>query len=237
MKLSYQEVEELANQYGLVIRGGFEVEQGDDVPEFSQGKLAKTLVLFGNAGSSIWREFSNSPEYADNKTDPLNRWSGRIGNEMALTLGGQAYFPFGEPPYRPFIKWAKKSETLTPSKLGMLIHPKYGLWHAYRFAITFDSKLSLPGSQTVSEDICSNCVEQPCLNQCPVGAFTGKDYDVESCYHFLKATPAASCHTHTCMARLACPEGAKFNYHLDHAQFHMKAFYNSIANRFEDQNH
>ena len=59
--MNRQALDTEAGRYGLVIRGGFAVESDDSVPEVSPGLPAQSLVLFGNAGSSIWPTFSEAP--------------------------------------------------------------------------------------------------------------------------------------------------------------------------------
>ena len=230
-------INQMAQIHGLVVRGGFTVDDEDQVPEIRTGVPASHLVLFGNAGSSLWERFSDSAEYSDGLADPLNRWSERIGQQVARELSGLAIFPFGGPPYQPFIRWAKKAESLRSSKLGMLIHPRYGLWHAYRFAVALPEPESFSPSESTIEatetDICEQCVEQPCLKTCPVNAFTVTGYDVAACYGFLKQKPQSDCRKTTCQARLACPEGKGFHYQRQHARFHMDAFFNSVANQLD----
>ena len=228
-------IEQLAGQYGLVIRGGFHVQADDAVPDLEQGARPGTLVLFGNAGSSLWQAFSASTEFSDGEPDSLDRWSERIGNQMAEQLGGLALFPFGGPPYQPFTQWAKKAESLANSKLGMLIHPRYGLWHAYRFAIAIPLTVDAFSRAPEMTDVCASCEDQPCLSQCPVKAFNGDSYDVESCYQYLHTNPDSSCRTQTCQARMACPEGHAFHYRQDHARFHMDAFYRNVDRRFGEK--
>ena len=232
--VSLSDIQSTAAQLGLVTRGGFPIAPEDGVPGYGEGELSGTLLLFGNAGSSIWGEFSRSTEYADGNPDPLNRWSQRVGINMAEAFGGQAFFPFGGPPYQPFLGWAKKAESLQNSRLGMLIHPQYGLWHAYRFAIAFPGDINGLTSPPDATDICAKCKDQPCLSACPVSAFDGDNYDVEGCYGYLAENPDSKCLTQTCEARFACPEGGAFNYELDHARFHMSAFYRSIHARFSE---
>ena len=228
-----------ALQHGLVIRGGFNLDQDDNVPDIGEQVAAKSLLLVGNAGSSIWASFSGSDEYHDGHPDPLNRWSERIGHALADKFGGQALFPFGGPPYQPFLRWAKKAESLQNSRLGMLIHPQYGLWHAYRFALAFPIPVGSSATgkaretATAGGDICRQCEQKPCLstspigagpvNACPVNAFeTG--YDVQSCYRYLESHPDSKCMTTGCQARIACPQGAQYHYEPTHAAFHMRAF-------------
>ena len=231
-------INQLAQSHGLVVRGGFTVDDNDQVPEIHPGVPASKLVLFGNAGSSLWEQFSASAEYSDGREDPLNRWSERIGQQIARELSGLALFPFGGPPYQPFIRWARKAESLQSSKLGMLIHPRYGLWHAYRFAVALPESESLSLSEATPEavetDICERCIEQPCLKICPVNAFTISGYDVAACYGFLKQNPQSECRKTTCQSRLACPEGKDFHYQQRHAQFHMDAFIVSMADQLDN---
>ena len=219
----------LADRHGLVIRGGFPVRQDDEVPPVGDGNPARTLILFGNAGSSIWEAFSSSAEYADGQPDPLDRWSERIGTEMARSLSGRALFPFGGPPYRPFLRWAKKAEALHNSRLGMLIHPRYGLWHAYRFAIALPRDVEID-ADGASDDICARCPDQPCVTACPVGAFD-RDYDAKACYTHLVSDQGITCKT-TCRARLSCPYASEFRYHPGHAEFHMDAYIRTMSRRF-----
>jgi ferredoxin len=230
-------VNQLAQHHGLVVRGGFTVEDDDQVPEIHAGVPASKLFLFGNAGSSLWERFAASSEFSDGRKDPLNRWSERIGQQVARELSGLALFPFGEPPYRPFISWAKKAESLQSSKLGMLIHPRYGLWHAYRFAVALPESESLSPLEATPEavdtDICERCIAQPCLKSCPVNAFTNSGYEVATCYEFLKQNPQSDCRKSTCQARLICPEGKDFRYQQEHAQFHMNAFIASMADQLD----
>ncbi len=233
------DIHRLAQQHGLVVRGGFVVDESDQVPCIDERIAAVTLVLFGNVGSSLWTCFSNSKEYADRLPDPLNRWSERIGEQIASRLSGRALFPFGGPPYQPFIEWAKKSESLRHSKIGMLIHSQYGLWHAYRFAVALPELIvGLKTTQAV-DDICQRCVEQPCLSTCPVGAFSTSGYDVAVCYDFLKdakqesGRQSGACRE-GCQARQACPQGHQFRYQTQHERFHMDAIFDGLSNRLEN---
>lgn len=233
MTLSLQQIKDRAGAYGLVIRGGFSIDIDDSVPPLKNGKHANTLILFGNTGSSIWPIFSQSEEYLDGDADPLNRWSERIGDMLAAQWGGIALFPFGGPPYQPFLNWAKKSEQLQSSKLGMLIHPEYGLWHAYRFAIALPEVINMAAYNIESnQHACDRCASKPCLSGCPVDAFNGEYYDVEKCFTYLDQHPQAKCHQVGCLARVACPEGQGYRYQADHAAFHMEKFVDSLREQF-----
>lgn len=219
-----------AARHGLMLRGGFAVQAGDDVPDVGEAP-AKHLLLFGNAGSSMWAAFCASKEYLDKRPDPLNRWSRRIGEQLAGQWSARALFPFGGPPHLPFLRWGKKAESLQNSRLGMLMHPRFGLWHAYRFALALAQPIDMPAPAAAphSADICRRCRAKPCLRPCPVNAFSETNYDVQSCFRHLAAHPGGRCMTEGCQARLACPQGEAYRYHPPHAAFHMSAFVAAMA--------
>ena len=242
-----------AAEYGIIARGGFAVDAQDAVPDIDiGGKLlaAKYLLLFGNAGSSMWAAFSASIEYRDNRPDPLNRWSARIGQTIAAQFSARALFPFGDSPRphppHPFVRWGKKAESLQNSRLGLLIHPQFGLWHAYRFALAFaetpaqhdndnNDKGSPPApapDNSSAQNICRQCTTKPCRPACPVAAFGDDGYDVQACYRYLAANPDSPCMTHGCQARVSCPAGAAYRYDPPHAAFHMRAFVDAMAAKF-----
>ena len=225
-----------AERYGLHLRGGFSVTDDDDVPKVNDSS-AKHLLLFGNAGSSFWDSFSRSDEYRDKKPDPLNRWSLRIGGLLADEFLATALFPFGAT-HHPFLAWGRKSEALHNSQLGMLMHPRFGLWHAYRFALAFAESVDENQTEQIATDHCATCESKPCLYACPVNAFTTAGYDVRACYNYLEANADSACMREGCQARVACPQGAGFRYEKAHAAFHMRAFVIAMAaQEFPDDAH
>ena len=207
---------------GLMPRGGFHPDADDHVPAIGPGRPARTLVLAGNAGPAMWRAFAATPEYGSGP-DPLNRWSERVLGELGAVWGAVALFPFGGPPYRPFVAWAKRAEAVAESPLGMLIHPDYGLWHAYRGALAFAEAIELPPRDTRPRP-CDSCDDKPCLTACPVGAFTGESYDVPACVAHISGPAGADCMALGCRARRACPVGGGYLYEPEQAEFHMQHF-------------
>jgi hypothetical protein len=214
---------------GLALRGGFHPEPQDGVPALSDGRPAATLLLAGTIGSRWWDVFATAPEAADGLPDPLDRWSRRLLAALAEAHGAAALFPFGGPPYLPFQRWARRAEPVSPSPLGMLIHPLLGLWHAYRGALAFAERLALaPVEPVASPPVASpsdGCAAKPCLTACPVGAFTASGYDVAACVAHLDSGHGGACLTGGCRARLACPVGAEHRYSPAAAAFHMAAFH------------
>lgn len=204
---------------GLAFRGAFH----PDADETLIGGAFKTVVLVGFVGRAQWPAFAASPEANDGAADPLDRWSQRVIGELAEELGARAIFPFGGPPWAPFLRWAQMAEAVRPSPLGMLIHPDWGLWHSWRGALAFAEQMQLPAPDRRSRP-CDDCADKPCLSACPVGAFTFEGYDVAICADHIGAEEGVACIDGGCRARLACPVGAEHRYGPDQTRFHMRAF-------------
>lgn len=209
---------------GLVLRGGFAPEERDALPTLPNGHAPRWLALIGVAGSAFWPHFTASAEFADGAPHPLDRWSRTIGDALAAQNGGVALYPFGGPPHQPFQRWAERAEGLHASPLGLRLHPQYGLWHSYRFALALPRPLGEPTPALDTTDLCARCSGQPCLHACPVDAFTGTDYRVDICAAHLATTPAPRCADIGCLARHACPVGQQHAQQPEHARFLMNAF-------------
>jgi hypothetical protein len=204
---------------GLAFRGAFHPNPHD----LPAGIEAGTLVLVGFVGRDQWPEFAASPEARDGAPDPLDRWSQRVVGGLAEETGARAIFPFGGPPWAPFLRWAQMAEPVHPSPLGMLIHPDWGLWHAWRGALAFRRRIALPPPDRRGSP-CDSCRDRPCLTACPVSAFAQEYYDNAVCTAHIRSEEGADCVNAGCRARLACPVGAAHRYGPDQARFHMQAF-------------
>jgi hypothetical protein len=208
---------------GLAARGAFHPGEGDRVPPLADGRPVATLVLVGVIGERQWRAFAASPEHADGNPDPLDRWSRRVLRPVAERHRAEALYPFDGPPWHPFQRWALRAEPVHVSPLGILIHPDWGLWHAYRGALAFATALDLP-PRDPRPSPCESCRERPCLSRCPVGAITAAGFAAPTCRAHLAAPAGAGCVAEGCLARRACPVGAQHRYAAAQAEFHMQAF-------------
>jgi len=208
-----------AEETGLAFRGAFHPAPAD-IPA---GLSAGTIVMLGFIGGGHWPSVTASEEFSDGRPHPLDRWSFRVISTLAKKLDAIPLFPFTAPPM-PFIRWAQKAEAVQPSEIGMLIHPDYGLWHAWRGALAFRDRLDLP-EQDRRPRPCDSCAAKPCLTACPVGAFRGNSaYNVAACGAHIRTPEGVDCMTGSCRARRACPVGADYRYSPAQSAFHMRSF-------------
>lgn len=228
--LSRSELTATLATHGLSLRGGWSPTSADALPALPEGRAAAVVWMVGVVGSGFWQHFKASSFYQDGLPDPLDRWSAHIGLALAAQQGGRALFPFDGPPYYPFQQWADRSEPTQSSPMMLRIHPQYGLWHAYRFALALpeldaqDATSLLHPQRASAADLCTRCSGQPCLQICPVDAFSGSGYRVDACAAHLHTHPNGDCMQQGCLARRACPQGTEFRYLQEHAAFHMRAF-------------
>ncbi|WP_437478253.1 hypothetical protein WME75_29925 [Sorangium sp. So ce1014] len=220
MPIGWPDLSARCDRAGIPLRGGFHPLDADGVPA-AGGLAAGTLVLLGNAGPSMWRAFSRAREQAPDLA--LDDWTFAVVSALAAELGAAALFPFTGPPYWPFQRWAQRAEPVYPSPLGILIHPRFGLWHGYRAALVFAERLSPPPREDRPSP-CASCADKPCLGACPVSAFSPRSYDVAACLGHLDAQPAGACMNGGCLSRRACPVGQEHIYPDEQRRFHMRAF-------------
>jgi len=142
---------------------------------------------------------------------------------IAADVGADAAYPFAGPPYYPFQRWAMKADTVFASPIGPLIHPTYGMWHAYRGALLFTETINLPDVPSTSSP-CDTCIDKPCLSTCPVAAFSADGYDVPTCRTHIGSDEGFDCLENGCLARRACPIGQDYIYEPAQAAFHMMHF-------------
>jgi ferredoxin len=215
-------------RHGLIVRGGFVFAAGQAAPPGPSGRAAKAVLLVGQAGAAPWPHFQRWREkQPEGLANPLDTWSRQVIGEAAQAFGARAVWP-SDRPFLPFQQWACRAEGLKPSPLGILMHPEYGLWHAYRGALLFDEEV--PELQRSSEaadasiHLCDLCREKPCLGACPVGAHSGADFAYDACLSHVRSPMGKTCRDTGCLARNACPHGAAYRYPKEMQAFHIERF-------------
>jgi ferredoxin len=207
---------------GVACRGGFHPTPEDGVPAVTAGEPARTVVLLGFTGGRQWRHFTLSPEYRDGEPHPLDRWSRRIIGALARRFGARELYPDTGPPWWPFQRWARRAEALHVSPLGILIHPEFGLWHAYRGALVFAQPFAVPQMPAWPHP-CERCAGKPCLSSCPVEAIAPARFERALCMRHVASPAGGECRSRGCLARRSCPVGAAHRYGPEQAAFHMRA--------------
>lgn len=213
------EIEAALVERGLAPRGAFHPDRDDAAPAG-----ARTVVLAGQVGASHWERFEQERR---DEPDPLDRWAARALGDVAEQFGARVILPGDGPPRPPFQRWAMRAESVHPSPLGLLIHPEYGLWHAYRGALSFEESIALP-PRVEAPSPCDTCSDRPCMRTCPIGAFSKDGFDADACAHHLHGRGDA-CFAVACLARAACPVARAYRYSPDPARFHLTAFVRGLS--------
>ena len=209
--------------HSLVLRGGFDFTAGDAAPPGLSGAPAKSALLVGQAGAGPWPHFLRWREQQLHAiANPLDTWSRQVIGAVAEKFGVRAVSP-SDRPYLPFQQWAMRAEGLKPSPLGILMHPRYGLWHAYRGALLFEHEIALPQAHEAIH-LCDACADKPCLKSCPVDAYSAQGFAHETCLAHVRGTKGGPCRTGGCLDRNACPYGTEYRYPPEVQAFHMASF-------------
>jgi epoxyqueuosine reductase len=214
--VTYGDIAGLAAGHRLMVMGAFHPGPEDGLPED-----ILTLLMLGPAEPGYWAHLTAQPEW-DGAPDPIDRWSRRVIGGLACDLGGKAYFPFGGPPWKPFIAWAKRTRRAWASPVTILVHDAAGLMVSYRGAIGLHEKLDLPAT---GPRPCETCAGQPCLTACPVGALSGAGYDVPACRGYLDTAPGQDCLSNGCAVRRACPVSQGYGRVAEQSAYHMGLFH------------
>jgi hypothetical protein len=214
------------SRHGLLLRGGFDFDEGEERPAGPSGLPASSVLLVGSAGAGWWGGFQRWVDgQIEVAADPLDSWVREIVGRIAVAAGARLVMP-NDRPYAPFQQWAMRAEGLKPSPIGLLMHPAYGLWHAYRAALLFDEPVADEVTLKPDEPIllCDACRGKPCMNSCPVGAHSTAGVAYRDCLDHVRGSGGARCRAGGCLDRNACPEGTDWRYPPHVQAFFQRAF-------------
>lgn len=217
--LTLPELERQAQARLLTISVGLNASRCASRSDLPEG--TRTLLMLSPHEPAFWPGFVTSPEYRDGRPDPMDRWSTRTITDWAEEIGATPLFPFGGPPFQPFISWALSSGRAHSSPLGMLVHPDAGLFLSFRGALALPYACDTPAD---CRHPCDSCPDRPCLSACPVDAFAAGQYDVPQCRNFLRSDEGFDCMSKGCAARRACPYGRFHGRVQAHSAYHMSHF-------------
>lgn len=182
----------------------------------------RSIVLLGPHEPGFWSHVKTSPEFSDRRPDPVDRWSQRVIGKLANDLSARAVFPFGEPPYHPFIDWALASGRCWRSPATLLVHERQGMWVSFRGALAFDEAITAPAPS--GKPPCDSCRAAPCKTACPVGALTAGGYDALACKAHVASDAGRECREGGCLARRACPVSQTYGRSAEQSAHHMEYF-------------
>ncbi|MBX3597355.1 MAG: 4Fe-4S dicluster domain-containing protein [Rhizobiaceae bacterium] len=208
---------------GLALRGGFNIDEKESAPQTVDGQPVLSIVLVGNAGGAFWPHFQRWFEEGKcQSANPLDDWSRMVLEGAAQAVNARVILP-NDRPFHPFQQWAMRAEGLRPSPIGVLMHPEYGLWHAYRGALLFNEFIEFGQSRVVAH-VCDDCAAKPCLSSCPVAAHSPEGFAYQRCLDHVRSEKGQVCMSGGCLDRNACPAGSAYRYPAPVQQFFMRSF-------------
>ena len=176
------------------------------------------IILLRPHEPSYWPTNCDSPNWQDSMPDPVPRWSHQIIERLAQVTGSKPNFPFGKEP-APFLNWALASDRAQQSLVGSAIQADAGLLASYRGALALNKSIRV----------------SPCKNPCPSGAkpymtafpagiITYSNYDLNTCWGYMRADPEQSCLSAGYIADRACPISSLHPRMAEHSAYHMQQF-------------
>jgi epoxyqueuosine reductase len=203
----------------------------------------RSIVLIGNGGVDFWRAFKTHVAANQGwleRENPLDDFTREVINREIVmpiqTAGARciAVFPFGSSGRTlNFMQLAMLSGLAGPSILGVVVHPVFGPWIAFRAALLLDREVDHPGD-ALNFDPCPTCITRSCISACPALAVSfPSGWDIPRCLmHRVEAHPDCS---YRCHARVACVLGPSHRYPDDELAYHqtrallvMRPFYEKM---------
>lgn len=182
-----------------------------------------SLVLVGSAGPTLWQSMSAARalegehpvnEYCE---DALFDFCDDLEPDVRTRLlwpGPGADGPVPVTRLGELAGWSHRSP------MGLGIHPRCGLWFAYRGLILLDVVLDAQ-REPASTSPCEACSDRPCLAACPPSAVGGpQGLDLAACLGE-RSRAGVDCNRR-CLARAACPVGSEHRYPPEQSAHHQR---------------
>jgi epoxyqueuosine reductase QueG len=187
----------------------------------------RSIVVIGNGGGDFWRSFKAhagaNPGWLE-RDNPLDDFTREvIEKEVAVRMqtagiGCVVAYPFGGGPTLNFMQLAKLAGLAGPSIIGVVVHPLFGPWIAFRAALLLEVELDYPGD-AIGFDPCPTCANRSCISSCPAAAVSfSSGWSIPKCLrHRVEAYPQCA---DRCHARIACVLGPHQRYPDDELAYH-----------------
>lgn len=174
---------------------------------------ARSILVIGNGGGTMWPHFvedlRRDTRGLTQEANPLDAFVRRTILAADAALGATPrrwFFASADAElHLDFRLLAGLAGLGTQSRLGLLIHPRWGTWIGLRAAcfLPFEAQ-KMPSVP----DVCDGCAA-PCVTACAGTAFPDGRWDVGRCATFHTESPVCE---RTCGSRLACPVGEENRY-------------------------
>lgn len=201
----------------------------------------RSIVIVGNGGGHFWRAFKRhvegNPGWME-RSDPLDDFTRMaVESRIAPAIDAAGFrcapvFPFVGGARLDFMRLGRIAGIAGPSIIGVLAHPTYGPWIAFRAALLLDVEADEPGD-AVGFDPCPGCAARSCVAACPVGAVEfPSGWNVPRCLtHRVEAEPqcAPRCH-----ARVECVIGREHKYPEDELAYHQGRALRAMRQYYEE---
>lgn len=179
------------------------------------------FLIIGNAQKSFWKNFGHLS--LEKKKDPLDYHITQFIREELERAHIQVKYELypNKQLNFPLNSLINNSSLASPSKLGISIHPTYGLWWAVRYLAMIEEQNGLEHLSPIgaTHDLCSQCQSMECISACPAQAVLEKNYLYNICkgFRLLENGPCRN----TCLSRRACPINRDEQYPKEQESYHM----------------
>lgn len=223
MSVQWEAGVEFLAEAGLNLATVFDCDQ---LPEPVRQPLLKSgapladygrLVLLGHGGRRLWEALQ---AFGMQTADPVDHYSLTMVQQCAERYWDRMAVHVLYPLTKYVVPLTQLGELVgwsQPSPLGQGIHPRFGLWFAYRAAFLTNADLPVTVWETAVSP-CDTCAEKPCLTACPAGATHSNTFNVTACADF-RLQSGSPC-AHQCLARLACPVAPQHRYTEAQIRYH-----------------
>jgi epoxyqueuosine reductase len=187
----------------------------------------RSIVVIGNGGADFWRAYKAHAAANSGwleRRDPLDDFTREIIEQEIVSpiqaLGRRCIpvYPFGNGPTLNFMQLATLAGLAGPSIIGVVVHPAFGPWIAFRAALLLDCEIHHPGD-AMGFDPCPSCSSRSCISACPAVAVSfPSGWDIPRCLaHRVEAHPDCA---DRCHARMACVLSPEHHYPDDELAYH-----------------
>jgi epoxyqueuosine reductase len=174
---------------------------------------SRSVMVFASGGASLWgallADLALHPCHLTDEAHPLDAFVRRTVESVSGVLDAASprwFFAAADAQvHLDFRTLAVAAGLGASSRLGLVIHPRWGPWMGLRAACF--STLDLTPNRPL-DSVCEGC-PAPCASTCPGKAFPAGRWDVHACSTFHQKSTECD---ERCAARVACPVGEDARY-------------------------